>query len=299
MIGLLVTMLLASCLPQTGDGSVSEAPGAPTPTLFGTVAKTPASSNPTSTLEPAARADVCVFPVDANDSGVFSEAALYRLRWQPGDESLMVETRGGPLTLQAPVNMVAGTHRLLIVHRGELPEILQLPAALVPDGAMLFDAASGATELRDANNFIHSQTIRDPSGDIGGAKPALDIITVERQIAETGDFIVRLTTAAADDGDYAWSFENMELLLGQERYTHRIMQSGKVVNLHYDSEGNYSIWEGTLIVQANTITWAMNDGAELPFGARSATSAARADSTGLFPAESMRRLWQASLTSCG
>lgn len=238
-------------------------------------------------------------PIVSPAATVWPLSTSILLRCAYSDESIIVETRGGPLTLQAPVNMVAGTRRLLIVHRGKLPESLQLPAALDPGDAMLFDAASGATELRDANNFIHSQTIRDPRGDIGGAKPALDIITVERQIAETGGFIVRMTTAAADDSDYAWSFENMELLLGQERYTRRILQSGKVVNLHYDSEGNYSMWEGTLIVQANTITWAMNDGAELPFGARSATSAARADSTGLFPVEAMRRLWQASLTSCG
>jgi hypothetical protein len=210
-----------------------------------------------------------------------------------------VDTLGGTLTLQVPVNMVAGPRRLLIVHRSELPESLQLPAAFEPGSAMLFDTGSGTMELRDMDNTIRSQTIRDPRGDIGGAKPSLDIIRVERQIAEAGGFIVRITTAAADDGEYAWSFENIELLLGQERYARRILQSGKVVKLYYDAEGNYSVWEGTLIVQANTLTWALSNGVELPFEARSATSTARADSTGIFPAGTMRRLWQASLTSCG
>ncbi len=298
-IGLAVALSLAGCLTSTGDGSAGKTLGAPTPTLFGTAVKTPTGGAPTSTPEPPARTDVCVFPVDADESGVFTEAAIYRLQWQPGDESLIVETRGGALTLQPPVNMVAGARRLLIVHRGELPKSLQIPAALEPGGAMLFDAGTGAAELRGMDSSILSQTIRDPRGDIGGMKPALDIITVERRIAEAGDFILRLTTAAPDDGDYAWSFENIELLLGQERYARRILQSGKVVKLHYDAEGNYSVWEGTLIVQANTLTWVLNEGAELSFGARSATSATRADSTILFPVEAMRRLWQASLTSCG
>ena len=164
---------------------------------------------------------------------------------------------------------------------------------------MLFDAGSGATEIRSQNNFIHSQTIHDSHGDIGGAKPALDIITVERKIAATGGFVIRITTAAEDNGDYAWSFENIELLLGKERYARRILQSGKVVKLYYDAEGNYSVWEGTLIEQANTLTWAMDEGAELSFGARSATSAARSDSTEIFHSEIMQQLWQASVTSCG
>lgn len=298
MISLLAAVLLAGCLPQDEEASLRATMGAPTPTLFGTTVKTPTDITPTFTPEPAAPADVCVFPVDADHTGVFSEAALYRIRWQQGDKIISVETRSGPLKLNVPINTVSGTRKLLILHRGEMPKSLKLSAALKPGGTMLIDADSGATELRDPDDNIHSQTIHDPLGDIGGAKPALDIITVERQIAEAGGFIVRLTTAAADDGKYAWSFENVELLLGKERYTRRILQSGKVVNLHYDSEGNYTVWEGTLIVQANTLTWALNDGAEMPFSARSATSATRADSTGVFPAEAMRKLWQASLTSC-
>ncbi len=299
VIALAYTLLLAGCLPQDWESNAGATFGAPTPTLFGTAVKTPIGSTPTSTQESASRGQVCVFPVDADESGVFSEAALYRIQWTPGDENLIVETRGGTLTLRAPATMLMGARRVLIVHRGEMPEELQFPAALEPGGAMLFDAGSGATELRNPDNSIRSQTIRDPRGDISGEKPSLDIITVERQIAEAGGFIMRLTTDGADNGEYPWSFENVELLLGQERYTHRILKSGKVVNLHYDSEGNYSVWEGTLIVQANTLTWALNHGAELPFGARSATSEARADSTILFPVEVMHRLWQASLTSCG
>ena len=298
MASLLAAVLLAGCMPQDEEVSLRGTFVPPTPTLFGTTVKTPTNTTPTLTPEPTGHADVCVFPVDSEHTGVFSEAALYRIRWQPGDNIISLETRSGPLNLNVPINTDAGTRKLLILHRGEMPKSLKLSAALKPGSTMLIDAESGATELRDPDDNIHSQTIHDPLGDVGAAKPALDIIAVERQIADEGGFIVRLTTAAADDEKYEWSFENVELLLGKERYTRRILQSGKVVNLHYDSEGNYTVWEGTLIVQANTLTWALKDGAEQPFSARSATSAARTDSTDIFPADAMRNLWQASLTSC-
>lgn len=297
-IALTSTLLFSGCLPQNWEGNGGAIEMAPTPTLFGTAVTTPIGSTPTSTPEPASSRQVCVFPVDVDDSGVFSESALYRLQWPPGDNLLTAETRDGNLNLRAPVNIVAGARRLLIVHRGDMPEDLEIPAALKPNGAILFDPGSGATEIRDPDNSIHSQTIHDPRGDINAMKPSLDIITVERQIADEGGFIIRLTTDEADDGEYAWSFENVELLLGQERYARRILKNGKVVNLHYDSTGNYSMWAGTLIAQANTLTWALNSGVELPFGARTATSQARADSTTIFPVKIMQKLWQAALTSC-
>jgi hypothetical protein len=278
---------------------MNETLAAPTPTLFGTAMKPTDYATAIYTQESEPPADVCVFPVDADDSGVFTEAALYRLHWQAGADNLIVDTLGGKITLQAPLNMISGMRRLLIVHRGELPQSLRFPAAFEPDGAMLLDTGSGATEVRDRDNAIRSQIIQDPPDDIGGKKPALDIIRVERQIAEAGGFIVRITTAALDNNEYLWSFENIELILGQERFARRILQSGKVITLHYNPQGSYTVWEGTIVAQANTLTWVLTEGADLPFSARSSTSDARADSTVVFPAGTMQRLWQASMTSCG
>ena len=299
MVRLVLTLTMYSCIPQGILENMDEEMANPTPTLFGTAVKTPTIPMETLTPETTSIPDVCVFPVDPDESGVFSEAALYRIYWKIGGDTLILDTRGGPLTLQAPVNMVAGERKLIIAHRGEIPATLQLPTALDSGGTMLFDTGSGATEIRDSNNLVRSQIIHDPRYDVGGAKEALDIISVERKIAEAGGFVIRLTTAAEDNGDYPWSFENIEMLLGNERYARRILQSGKVVKLFYDAEGNYSVWEGTLIEQANTLTWAMEEGAGLPFGARSATSATRVDSTGIFRSEIMHQLWQAAVSSCG
>ena len=299
MVRLVLTLTIYGCIPQGLPGNMDKEMAEPTPTLFGTAVKTPTIAMRTLTPETTSIPNVCVFPVDLDESGIFSEAALYRIHWKIGGDTLILDTRGGPLTLQAPVNMVAGERQLIIAHQGEIPATLQLPTALDSGGTMLFDTGSGATEIRDSNNFVHSQIIHDPRDDIDGVKASLDIISVERKIAAGGGFVIRLTTATEDDGNYPWAFENIELLLGKERYARRILQSGKVIKLFYDAEGNYSVWEGTLIKQANTLTWAMDEGVGLPFGARSATSAMRADSTGIFRSEIMQELWQAAVSSCG
>ena len=61
VISMAAILLMTGCLPQKGEGIGGETLGAATPTLFGTVVKTLNDSRSTSTPEPAARADVCVF----------------------------------------------------------------------------------------------------------------------------------------------------------------------------------------------------------------------------------------------
>ena len=102
----------------------------------------------------------------------------------------------------------------------------------------------------------------------------------------------------ANDGVYLSSFENIELLIGLERYAYRILNSGKIVSLMYDSEGNYSLWDGTLISQGNTITWALNEGAKNNFKVKTATDITQADSTVFFQADKMTALWEASQNGC-
>jgi hypothetical protein len=163
---------------------------------------------------------------------------------------------------------------------------------------MLYDSHTDTSEIRTEDGVVLSQTIYDPAGDIGELKPSLDVISVERQFAEDGGYIIRLTTSEPNDGVYLSSFENIELLIGPERYAHRILNNGKKVNLKYDAEGNYSIWDGTLISQGNTVTWVLNEGADINFRVRTATDITQADSTVLFPVDKMTALWRASQNGC-
>jgi len=298
VLGIVGTLSIISCQINPGNVFNENSVGEPTPTLFGTAITTPIASEATSTPMPMKISDICVFPVLNEVTGLNDEAAVYRFDWVSGEERQIIATRGGQITIQGPVNLTSGIRRLLIVHRNNLPEILRLSSALKPESSMLYDSHTDTSEIRTEDGVVLSQTIYDPAGDIGKLKPSLDVISVERQFAEDGGYIIRLTTSEPNDGVYLSSFENIELLIGPERYAHRILNNGKKVNLKYDSEGNYSIWDGTLISQGNTVTWVLNEGADINFRVRTATDITQADSTVLFPVDKMTALWRASQNAC-
>ena len=298
VLGIVGTLSIISCQINPGNVFNENSVGEPTPTLFGTAITTPIASEATSTPMPMKISDICVFPVLNEVTGLNDEAAVYRFDWVSGEERQKIATRGGQITIQGPVNLTSGIRRLLIVHSNNLPEILRLSSALKPESNMLYDSHTDTSEIRTEDGVVLSQTIYDPAGDIGELKPSLDVISVERQFAEDGGYIIRLTTSEPNDGVYLSSFENIELLIGPERYAHRILNNGKKVNLKYDSEGNYSIWDGTLISQGNTVTWVLNEGADINFRVRTATDITQADSTVLFPVDKMTALWRASQNGC-
>ena len=298
VLGIVGTLSIISCQINPGNVFNENSVGEPTPTLFGTAITTPIASEATSTPMPMKISDICVFPVLNEVTGLNDEAAVYRFDWVSGEERQIIATRGGQITIQGPVNLTSGIRRLLIVHRNNLPEILRLSSALKPESSILYDTRTDTSEIRTEDGVILSQTIYDPAGDIGQLKPALDVISVERQFAKDGGFIIRLTTSKPNDGVYLSSFENIELIIGLERYAYRILNSGTIVSLKYDSEGNYTIWDGTLISQGNTITWALNEGADNNFKVKTATDITQADSTVLFQADKMTALWEASQNGC-
>ncbi len=298
LLGVFGTICIVGCQINPESQFNEESVREPTPTLFGTAIITPASSEATPTPLPKKIPDVCVFPVFNEEVGQNDEAAIYRFNWVSGEENLEIETRGGPITIQGPVNLTSGTRRLLIVHRYPPPEILSVSSKLKSESNLLYDTNTDAAEIRTKDGSILSQTIYDDAGDIGNLKPALDVISVERQFAEDGGYIVRLTTNAPNDGIYETSFENIELRIGSERYAHRILNNGKTVNLKYDSEGNYIMWDGTLISQGNTITWVLDEGSDVNFSVRTATDIRLADDTSIFPADKMDTLWKASQSAC-
>lgn len=299
VLGILGSLFIVSCQINQDDQTNEESIREPTPTLFGTAIKTPSSSEVPSTPLPKKIPDVCVFPVFNEEIGQNDEAAVYRFNWISGEENLELETRGGQITIQGPVNLASGIRRLLIVHRYPSPEILSVSSNLKSDSNILYDTNTDSAEIRTKDGDILSQTIYDDAGDIGNLKPALDVISVERQFAEDGGYIVRLTTSAPNDGIYETSFENIELRIGLERYAHRILDNGKIVNLKYDSDGNYNLWDGTLISQGNTITWALEEGSDVSFNVRTSTAISLVDNTTIFPTDKMDTLWKASQNGCG
>ena len=272
----------------------------PTPTLFGTVSKEFTSTVPTSTIVPTLRPDMCVFPIDVDGQGIsIQEAALYRYDWIQGTSSQVLETRDGPVALEGSVTTPAGERQLVIIHHAPLPESFNIIDGLSPGGTMLYDPGTTTSEIRDSKGRVTRQIVSDPSEDVRGLHPNLDITGVERQFSKEGGFIVRVTLTEPDDGKYIWTFETVELLLGNERFAERTMHTGEIISIHYDPTGNYDEWSGTMVVQANTITWALENGGTSPFGARSSTSAATGDTTSMFPVDLMQRLWHLSHDSCG
>lgn len=290
--------LLSGCTPPAPTTEVLL--DRPTPTLFGTVFKTPTSTVPTETAEPTPLSTMCVFPIDINGQGnSVQEAALYRFNWIQGTSSQILETRDGPVTLEASVTTLAGKRQLVIVHQAVLPESFEIVHALAPGGTLIHDPGTSALEVRDTQGAVIRQTVADAVEDVRGLHANLDITGVERQFSAEDDFIIRVTMAMPDDGKYIWSFETVEVLLGEERFAKRTMHTGEVMSIHYDHDGNYDTWDGTMVVQANTITWAFENGGAFPFGAHSSTSAADGDNTSIFPVDLMQRLWQLSQSSCG
>ena len=104
---LLITVLvLIGCASPDTTSEVN--PELPTPTLFGTVSKRVTNRVPTSPHPPTPRPDLCVFPIDLDGQGAnIKEAALYRFNWIQGINRQTIETRDGPVTLEASVTTPA------------------------------------------------------------------------------------------------------------------------------------------------------------------------------------------------
>lgn len=271
----------------------------PTALPFGTVQVEPSSAIPTETPTATPRPRVCVFPADVDGTGRFEEAAAYRFDWVQGEESQTIQTRGGPVEITGPVTLPAGERELIIVHRAPVSERIALADDASPSTAFLYDPASPSFEARSPAGVLLQQTILDPPEDVRGLPPNLDILSVVRKFGEGDSYIIRVTLAEPDDGKYIWTFEGVEILLGEIRYAERTLADGATLSGFYDPQGQFSEWDGTMVKQGNTVTWALEEGGELPFGARSFTSAAAGDETPLFPVDLMERLWRAARAGCG
>ncbi|MFQ5409798.1 MAG: hypothetical protein ACE5FI_15420 [Anaerolineales bacterium] len=291
----LAALVLAACA-STETPTPTDAP---TPLPFGTVQVQDTTALPTAATTPTPRPAVCVFPVVVDEGGRIEEATVYRFEWVQGVESLTLETRGGALEITGPITLPAGERELVIVHRAELPDRIAINEDATPSTSYLLEPGAMALEARSPEGVVQWQTLLDPAEDVRGLPPNLDIVRVERQFGEGGNYIMRVSVAEPDDGEYIWTFESVEVLLGDVRYAERTLADGSVISGFYDPQGQFSEWDGTMVVQGNTVTWALDSGGELPFSARSFTSASAGDETAQYPVDLMQRLWEAARAGCG
>lgn len=295
-------LLLAACDPLIGTApaAVTTAPTAvpPSPAPFGTVFQLPTEPAATATPAAASRGTVCVFPFTLADGSAF-EAARYSINWQQGVTTQQLNTRAGTLQLEGQVTIAAGERSLVILHRADTTPTLEVTDLWPPGSTLLIDPLTGTSETRRADGTVARQLLIDALGDARGMPAYLDITSVDRQFDEAGSYILRITTNTAHEGKFIWSFQELEISIGEERIVQRTLSTGKQLNLYYPTKGKYSNYTGTVVVQANTVTWPLQDGGLLPFAARSATSAAAVDKTEAYPVELFGRLWELAATSCG
>ena len=292
---LILALTLAACAAPAPPQTAAEAP---TLTPFGTVQAVNVNaaevdSSPPATTPPRQ----CVFPVNLGEELGVHESGLYRFTWQGIPQTL--QTRGGPLTIAGGPGMALGERQIVIVHSAPLPETLRLNDNFAPRSTLLVELLGLTREIRAAGGRILAQTLSDPLGDVRGLPANLDILTVARLFGAGDDFILRVTLAAPDDGEYIWTFESTEALLGAERYASRVFAEGKILSLVYDAEGEVADWPGTTIIQGPTVTWTFENGGELPFGAQTTTSAAGGDQTEMYPVDMMAEIWAVAQRSCG
>ena len=295
-------LLLAACdqLAGTAPAAVTAAatavPASPAP--FGTAFQLPTTRAATATPAAASRGTVCAFPITLADGSAY-EAARYHFVWKQGITTQQLNTRAGTLQLEGQVTIAAGERSVVILHRADTAATLEVTDLWPPGSTLLIDPLTGASETRRADGTIARQLLLDAIGDTRGMPAYLDIASVDRQFDAAGSFILRITTNTAHEGKFIWSFQELEIGIGEERIVQRTLSSGKQLNLYYPTKGKYSDYTGTVVVQANTVTWPLQAGGLLPFAARSATSAAAVDQTAAYPADLFSRLWELAAASCG
>ena len=295
-------LLLAACdqLAITAPAAATAAPTAipASPAPFGTAFQLPTTQAATATPAAASRGSVCAFPITLADGSAY-EAARYNFIWQQGVTTQELNTRAGPLQMEGQVTTAAGERSVVILHRADPAATLEVTDLWPPGTTLMLDPLTGASETRRADGTIARQLLLDAAGDTRGMPAYLDLVSVDRQFDVAGSYILRITTKAAHEGKFIWSFQELEIGIGEERIVQRTLSSGKQLNLYYPTKGKYSDYTGTVVVQANTVTWPLQAGGLLPFAARSATSAAAVDQTAAYPADLFSRLWELAAASCG
>ena len=294
-IVLAIGLIVSACAPT----ATPEPTEAPTPLPFGTAFVEDTQITETIATTNTARPSVCVFPIVMEEDGRTEEAAIYRFDWVQGVESLTLETRGGVVEIRGPITLPAGERELIIVHRGTALETIEISDNASPSTAYLLDPVTQALEARSPEGVVQWQALFDPLEDVRGLPANLDILSVERQYSVGGGYILRVSLAAPDDGVYIWTFESVEVVLGDVRYAQRTTATGDVISGFYDPQGQFSEWDGTMVVQGNTVTWALDSGGDLPFSARSFTSASAGDETSQYPVDLMQQLWETARAGCG
>ena len=294
----MLCIVMTSCQIQMNQIDAPEQLYEPTPTLFGTPIDIQMIPTDPPTPEPEKNSNICVFPFFNSTTNNTQEAAVYTFNWNASLKNQTIKTRDGTINLTGPTNLKTGIRKLLLVHNGIIPDKLYLSSKVEPNSHIIYDAHSNTSEIRTENGDLLYQTIYDPTDDTGNMKSALNITKVERQYSEDDNYIIRVTLDSSNVKIVESSFENIELKLGQERYAYRILNTQKAINLKYDSDGNYSKWTGTVIVQGNTITWAINNNKEENFSVKTSTDIQQVDKTNIFNTTSMLNLWAVSQTSC-
>jgi hypothetical protein len=296
---------------MVGCQTAGPTPLAPTTTPLGILepfgtpfitAAVAAAGEPTATAAPLPqprRTYPCFAPLMFGEQE--QETFLYQFDWQATTESLNIPTRAGEITLTARATFSGGKRWLAITHLAPLPSFIALPDDFEPGATLLLDPLHNAYEMRSPSGNVQRQWLLDPPEDVRGLPPNLDLVSVEKQFG-SGGYILRVTTTEPDDQKYIWSYEAFELTLGgaaaNERYVHRIMAQGSPVNLYYNQNGKYSTYTGSIITQANTVTWAFDQSDQRTFSVRTLTSAASGDSVPSFPVDLLQALWERQEQVC-
>ncbi len=268
------------------------------PTPFGTKWIDPtAAAQIVTTPTAVPRTYPCLSPLTV-ENGIM-EMVMYELVWRQTEEAQVLETRGGEISFKAPVTFPGGVRRVMVIHNAPLPAEFTLPELYEPGHTLIIDPGLDMWEVRAPNGDLRVQHMSDPFEDVRGLVPNLDVLTVERQFGEQGGMLVRATNAEPDDGKYIWTFEGVELFLGDQRFANRTLADGNTLNLVYDQDGQPTDYAGTVIKQADTFTWSFDDAANIPFSIQTYTSASEGDSTVAFPTDQFQALWQQMVQTCG
>lgn len=285
---LVLGALLAGC------GAAPAAAGDASPVPFGTPRATATASAVPPSPTPYTR---CRYAADLGGSQGLTEVGYYLFDWQ--GIAITLDTREGPLALTGNPRLALGNRAVIVPAGLDLSTPITLPDALVPGTVLVLAPNGTALAVREAGGRVLYEALRDDQDEHRGMPDNLDIVLIERIFGAGDDHIVRVHTRAADDGEYIWNFEQLELLLGPQRYTARTTAQGQVIGLRYDSDGEPQGYDGMMIVSGPTVTWGFAEGGTQPFAAQSATSSANWDETVVFPADTLFRLWQGALENCG
>jgi hypothetical protein len=233
----------------------------------------------------------CIFRTSPTD-----EIGVYRFDWQ--NATITLDTKIGAIIVDGPRDLTPGPRRLILIHNTQLPAQASAVINFDAGGSLIYDPLNGVQEVRDFGGTTVTQTMTDPQGDTKGLPNYMDIVRVERSFGYYPTSVVRVYLAGVHTGNYIWTFHSVSVALAGYTFTQQNFFDNTLKLTETDSQNRVKDWLGPVTVNENVYAFELRVGVDSPVTASTTTSSGGGDVAGPFPAEALKKVWEATKQFC-